>query len=351
MLFGGRSHEHQISCLSAATVVAALNEAGHTVIPVGITREGRWTDSAVPNAPAGTLPEVTGGNTTALVTFPDGATLVTFDGDDTNIVNRQPIDVVFPVLHGAGGEDGTIQGLCETVGVAYVGADVAASTLGVDKVAMKHQFAQAGLPQVPFVAVTQQQFAKQRDTVLDTIVTTLNAPWFVKPACEGSSFGISRVVDSNELADAVAGAFRFGPKVIVEEGKDGAREIEVGVIGHDELNVTTPGEIVSAHTFYDFDAKYVTASTLVIPADIEPAIAAQIHTLAKQAYQAIGCRGLARVDFFLTDTQLLVNEINTIPGFTSQSMFPLLWAHEGRPFSRLVDRLIADALGDGAKQA
>jgi len=350
VVFGGRSHEHQISCLSAATVVHALSEAGHAVVTSGITRDGRWTDSEVPVAAKGMLPEVAGGNTAALVAFRDGVTLVTFDEHDTAIVRRQPVDVVFPVLHGAGGEDGTIQGLCETLGVPYVGADVAASALGVDKVAMKLQFALAGLPQVPFVAVTAAQFANELDPICDTIVRQLDGPWFVKPACEGSSFGITRVTDSEELVPALANAFQFGTKVIVEAGQDHAREIEVGVIGSfDDIHVTTPGEIVSAHTFYDFDAKYVTASTLVIPAYIDEAIATEIRALAESAYRAIGCRGLARVDFFLVGTELLVNEINTIPGFTSQSMFPLLWEHEGWPFSQLVDRLIADALTVGSK--
>lgn len=351
VVFGGRSHEHQISCLSAATVVHALNEAGHDVVTAGITRKGRWTDSDVPVAANGTLPEVAGGNTATLVAFREQVALVTFDEHDATMVRRQTVDVVFPVLHGAGGEDGTIQGLCETIGVPYVGADVAASTLGVDKVAMKQQFAHVGLPQVPFVAVTATQFAADPGPVCDTIVRQLDAPWFVKPACEGSSFGITRVTESNDLAAALTHAFQFGTKVIVEAGQDDAREIEVGVIGSEDIQVTAAGEIVSAHTFYDFDAKYVTASTLVIPADIDATIATQIRILAETAYRAIGCRGLARVDFFLAGTELLVNEINTIPGFTSQSMFPLLWAHEGWPFSQLVDRLITDALRVGSPNA
>lgn len=344
VMFGGRSHEHQISCLSAATVVAALREAGHEVVTLGITREGRFTASDVPKAPVGKLPEVAEGNTVALVAMREGVTLVTFDHDDQTIIERRIIDVVFPVLHGAGGEDGTIQGLCETLGVAYVGADVAASTLGVDKVAMKQQFARAGLPQVSFVPVTARQFTDEPDTVIDGIVAALNAPWFVKPAGEGSSFGINRVTQKLDLGEALAAAFRYGSKVIVEEGLTGARELEVGVIGSDEIHVTTPGEIVSAHTFYDFDAKYVTASTLVVPAEIAQSVAKELRALAKVAYRAIGCRGLARIDFFLDGPRLLVNEINTIPGFTSQSMFPLLWAHEGLSFEEVVDRLVTDSL-------
>jgi len=351
VVFGGRSHEHSISCLSAATVVSALIEAGHDVVSVGITRDGRWTRSAVPVAVNGALPSVTNGDTAALVALRDGVSVVTFTSDDTTIASTEPVDVVFPVLHGAGGEDGSIQGLCETLGVAYVGADIAASARGVDKIAMKQQFAAAGLPQVPFVPLTAATFAADPAGELARIQTQLHTPWFVKPACEGSSFGITRVTDDAELDAAIRYAFTFGEKVIVEQGLVGARELEVGVIGHDTVTVTRPGEIVSAHTFYDFDAKYVTTSTLNIPAEIDPATTHALQVLARRAYHAIGCRGLARIDFFYYDGALLVNEINTIPGFTAHSMFPLLWAYEGEPFTHIVHRLITDALETSEKKS
>ncbi len=344
VVFGGRSHEHPISCLSAATVVDALITAGHDVVIVGITRQGRWSRQSVPQAKDTSLPHVNDDAPTAtLARLKDGVHLLTFAHDDATVTSQEPVDVVFPVLHGIGGEDGTIQGLCDTLGVAYVGADVAASALGVDKVAMKQAFAARNLPQVAFVPVTKHQFVTGQSGIITTIETTLDGPWFVKPACEGSSFGITRVTDASALADAISHAFTFGEKVIVEAAVTNARELEVGVIGYDDVTVTTPGEIVSAHTFYDFDAKYVTTSTLTIPADIPQDLATKIRSLATVAYRAIGCRGMARVDFFYTGTELYVNEINTIPGFTAHSMFPLLWAHEGWTFSQLVDRLVNDA--------
>lgn len=344
VLFGGRSPEHSISCLSAHTVTRALTDAGHTVLTVGIRQDGRWTRSDVPVASGDALPKVGDGPTCSLVMRATGVALVTFTNDGDAIAASEPVDVVFPVLHGAGGEDGSIQGFCETVGVAYVGADVAASARGVDKVAMKQDFAAAGLPQVPFVPVTHRVFRDDADAVVRQIVTELPAPWFVKPACEGSSFGISRVEQAADLPAAITHAFTFGAKVIVEAGLTGARELEVGVIGSDDLNITGPGEIVSAHTFYDFSAKYLTASALHIPADVSDDVATQIRDIAATAYRAIGCRSFARVDFFYVDGELLINEINTIPGFTAHSMFPLLWAHENVPFAELVDQLVSAAL-------
>lgn len=342
-MFGGRSHEHQISCLSARTVVDAARAAGHTPVTVGVDRQGRFVRCDVPVAEPGLLPEVGDGPTATLVRTREQVDVVTFN-DDGTVTTAEPVDVAFAVMHGAGGEDGTIQGLFDTLGLPYVGANVAASALGVDKIAMKQQFAAAGLPQVPFVAVTRPAFTASPQTVVDEIARRLHAPWFVKPACEGSSFGISRIDDKNALDDAIRHAFTFGARVIVEEGVVGARELEVGVIGDADPEITVPGEIVSAHTFYDFDAKYTVSSTLNIPADVPESLVEQIKRLATVAYQAIGCTGLARVDFFLTGEKLLVNEINTIPGFTAHSMFPMLWAHEGMPFPQLVDRLISDAL-------
>lgn len=349
VVFGGRSHEHQISCLSAATVVTGLATAGHTPVTVGVTRDGRWVRTDVPDAPAGTLPEVNDGPTATLVVTGDGVDVLTFD-DAGHVTAREPVDVAFAVMHGAGGEDGTIQGMFATLGLPYVGANVAASALGVDKIAMKRTFAAHGIPQTPFVGVTRHTFHTDPAATVTAITDTLAAPWFVKPACEGSSFGISRIDDPDQLAEAITHAFTFGADVIVEAAVMDARELEVGVLGSDTPEVTGPGEIVSAHTFYDFDAKYSVASQLIIPADVPPQQVAEIKRLAQVAYQAIGCTGFARVDFFLTGDTLLLNEINTIPGFTGHSMFPLLWAHEGMPVHELCDRLVRDAFDAAAVQ-
>jgi D-alanine-D-alanine ligase len=260
------------------------------------------------------------------------------------VARRIPLDVAFPVLHGPGGEDGTVQGLLASVGLPYVGADVAASAIGVDKGAMKGRFRLHGLPQVAYLALDVDRWHREPDVVRDEL-SRIPLPWFVKPARQGSSIGITRVDHPADLADAIDEAARHDERLVVEEGLEHLRELEVGVLedaGHVEISCV--GEIVPVNRFYDFDAKYLTASRLDVPALVDPATAAAIEEVARRAFTAIGGRGMARIDLFLAaDGRLLLNEINTIPGFTEASMFPRVWAASGVDFGALVERLLATA--------
>jgi len=346
VLYGGRSAEHPVSCLSARSVLAALAATDHEVLPVGITSDGRWTltDGVIAPVTDGTLPQVPGdGPTAALVTTDDGPELVVLDRDGS-IVRRTGVDVAFPVLHGPGGEDGSVQGLLATVGLPYVGADVAASALGVDKAAMKGRFRLHGLPQVAYVGFEIDRWRREPDLVRDELAR-IPLPWFVKPARQGSSIGITRIDDAGALDDAIVEAAQHDHRIVVEEGLVALRELEVGVLEHDgHVEVSCVGEIVPVNRFYDFDAKYVTPSRLDVPADVDPATVAAIEQVARRAFDAIGGRGMARIDLFLAaDGRLLLNEINTIPGFTEASMFPRVWAASGVDFTTLVERLLAAA--------
>lgn len=346
VLYGGRSAEHPVSCLSARSVLAALAATDHEVLPVGITSDGRWTLTNGVIAPVtdGTLPQVPGdGPTAALVTTDAGPELVVLDRDGS-IVRRTGVDVAFPVLHGPGGEDGSVQGLLATVGLPYVGADVAASALGVDKAAMKGRFRLHGLPQVAYVGFEIDRWRREPDLVRDELAR-IPLPWFVKPARQGSSIGITRIDDAGALDDAIVEAAQHDHRIVVEEGLVALRELEVGVLEHDgHVEVSCVGEIVPVNRFYDFDAKYVTPSRLDVPADVDPATVAAIEQVARRAFDAIGGRGMARIDLFLAaDGRLLLNEINTIPGFTEASMFPRVWAASGVDFTTLVERLLAAA--------
>ena len=348
LLYGGRSPEHEISCLSARSVLKVIDRSRYEILPVGITRDGRWTATSgvIEVPPDRRLPHVADdGETVALVGTRQGPQLVAVDEGGGQVGTLGPVDVAFPVLHGPWGEDGTVQGLFATVGVPYVGADVTASSIGVDKAAMKAAFAARGLPQGGYLAVERSRWEQDPQAVLGQLESTLPPPpWFTKPARQGSSIGIRRVTSVPELPAALEEAYRYDRVAVVEEGLEAARELEVGVLGDHELDVTQPGEIMTSHEFYDFEAKYLDASELVIPADIPPVMARRTAELAAEAYRAIGCRGMARVDFFLQrDGRLLVNEINTIPGFTPASMFPRLWAAQGVDYATLVDRLLVGA--------
>ncbi|MEX0952366.1 MAG: D-alanine--D-alanine ligase family protein [Nitriliruptoraceae bacterium] len=349
VLYGGRSSEHSISCLSARSVLAAVDRDRYDVFPIGITRAGRWTlTDGVIAAGADALPVVADdGPTAALVGTRRGPLLVELDDDGERVDAHGVVDVVFPVLHGPWGEDGTVQGMLATVGVPFVGADVTASSIGIDKAAMKATFAASGLEQTDYLTVHRAGWTEDRAFWVAEIRARLDPPWFVKPTRQGSSIGISRVDDPAGLDAALAEAYEHDDVAVIEEGVVDAREIEVGILGDEPPHVTAPGEIVPAGDFYDFDAKYQGSSRLIIPAEIDPHVDQTIRALAADAYRAIGCRGLARVDFFLTaDGQVLLNEINTIPGFTEMSMFPRLWAAEGLDYPALVDRLLDDALGN-----
>ena len=354
VVFGGRSTEHAVSCVSAGSVLAAIDRDRYDVVPVGISREGRWVL-------AGDEPEklaITGGE---LPEVPSGGAAVVLSGDPTHRglavheagqVPRElgEVDVVLPLLHGPYGEDGTIQGLLELAGVPYVGSGVFASAAAMDKGHMKTLLQGAGLPVGPYAVVTPRAWATDKAAVSET-VAALGYPVFVKPARAGSSVGITKVHGPDELDDAVEVARSHDPRVVVEAMLDG-REIECGVLeGLDggPPDASIPGEVVVGgdHEFYDFAAKYLPdeGTDLVIPADLPDAVVAEVQELAAQAFEALSCEGLARVDFFVTsDGKVVVNEVNTMPGFTPVSMFPLLWAATGIDYPALVDRLVQTAL-------
>jgi D-alanine-D-alanine ligase len=341
VLFGGRSAEHEISCISARSVMDALDPDRFEVMPVGISRQGRWHRLAGPPAlpaEAGRLPQVTDGAGTAVELNAEGAAgeIVGADG------SRDAIDVVFPVLHGPMGEDGAVQGLLELAGVPYVGAGVLGSALGMDKAVQKVLFADAGLSVVPWEAVRETAWTEDEDGV-SARIAALGYPVFTKPATLGSSVGISKVHGSAELATGMAEAFGFARKVVVEQGIEDMREIECAVLGNDEPVASTCGEIVpKGHEFYDYESKYLDedGAQLLIPADLPPATRSRIQRMAVTAFQAIECWGMARVDFFVRDQDVWINEINTIPGFTSISMYPKLWEASGLAYPRLIERLI-----------
>jgi len=353
LLFGGRSSEHGISCLSAASVLSVIDRTKYEVVAIGISPEGRWVmanDDAAHYALAnGELPSIDGSGTEVVLA-----------GDPTrgNLLISEPgaiprslgnLDVLFPLLHGPYGEDGTIQGLCELAGIAYVGSGVLASATAMDKPIMKALFAQAGLTNTEFIAVSQRQWEQDPAKVAQRVKTELGFPVFVKPARAGSSQGISKVDSAQALVSAILEAQRHDPRVIIEKAVVG-REIECGVLGTIDggAETTLPAEIrvIGKHEFYDFEAKYLDDSTVLdVPADLSDSIKAEIRRQSLVAFEALGCEGLARVDFFLTeDNQIIINEINTMPGFTPTSMYPRMWAASGIDYSTLVDRLIQLAL-------
>ncbi len=327
VLFGGKSAEHEVSCESAATVADSLAAAGHHVTLVGIDPRGGWhlVDGS-------SRPLIARGDAVSL-SVPEGALV---HGDAT-----LEFDVVFPVLHGPFGEDGTVQGLFEVIGAPYVGAGVLASAASMDKDVANRLLVQAGLPVADSVAVSLDDYGPEVDRQL---IERLGLPLFVKPAALGSSVGISRVSEEFELPDAMALAFKFGEKAIVEEAVQ-AREIEVALL--DGPNTSVPGEVVSAD-WYDYDAKYLDDATeLLVPAPLTPEESDQVRGLAGRAFQVLGVRGLARVDFFYEESGrgFLINELNTMPGCTSRSMFPMLWEATGVPNVELFDLLVRAALG------
>ncbi len=348
VLFGGRSGEHEISLVSARSVMTALDPNKYEIVPIGITRDGRWltdSDSMVVLTTSG-LPEYAVGaeaKTLGRELVP-GATGAAFPH----------LDVVFPVLHGPYGEDGTVQGLLELAGVPYVGCGVLASSLAMDKIASKEMFRAHGFPQVKFQAIKRRVWEAAPQQVMADLEAHLRYPMFVKPANLGSSIGISKVHNRTELAAALEEAARFDRRLLIEEGVPNAREIECSVVGNDEPLASVPGEIVSNNEFYDYAAKYVDGrSALLIPAPISAELATQAQALAVQAFLAVDGSGLARVDFLLDDATgtLYLSEINTMPGFTSISMYPKLWEASGIPYAGLMDRLIELALERHADKA
>ncbi len=354
LVFGGRSSEHAVSCATAASVLEALDRTRYEVIPVGIAKDGHWVLAADDPEPLrlgrGHEPEVDGGSASVVVpTSATDRTLVVHEaGEPPRTLGE--VDVVFPLLHGPFGEDGTIQGLLDLADVRYVGSGVTASAVMMDKAMMKTVLAAAGLPVGPYVVLTDRDWRRDPEAAMAS-VGALELPVFVKPARAGSSIGISRVSSMADLEAAVEAARVHDPKVVVEQGISG-REIECGVLeghGTDPARTSELGEcvVVANHDFYDFDAKYLSDDDvrLMTPADVPEATAARIREMAATAFEAAGCEGLARVDFFLTDDgDIVVNEVNTMPGFTPSSMFPRMWAATGVTYPELIDDLIALAL-------
>jgi D-alanine-D-alanine ligase len=342
ILFGGRSGEHEVSLASAASVIRALDPEKYEAVPIGISKDGRWL---VGFGAVKMLPEVLkSGERVSLPPDPTSAALVPLaQGTGHPTVS---IDVVFPVLHGTFGEDGTVQGLLELAGLPYVGAGVLASAVGMDKDVQKRLFKEARLPIVPFLAFARTEWEKNRAEVLAKIKKTFKFPLFVKPATLGSSVGMTRVKSAADLPAAMDTAGEFGLKIIVERGVN-AREIEVSVLGNEDLRASIPGEIVPHREYYDYQAKYLEGGTeLVIPAKLTKKQVATFQDYAVRAFHAIDGTGMARCDFFLDrrNGRIYVNELNTIPGFTSISMYPKLWEASGLPYPKLIDRLIELAL-------
>ncbi len=354
VVFGGTSSEHDVSCLTAGGVCRSIDTDRFEVVGIGITPSGRWVQVATEDIEAlvmahGALPRLDEGRPTAtLLATSSGARVVTVDGDQ--LVDGRDFDVAFALLHGPFGEDGTIQGMFEMLGVRYVGSGVAASANGMDKDLMKRHLSASGLPGCRFVTVSARDWAENPEGCLSKIAK-LPLPVFVKPARGGSSVGISRVDRAEDLAPAIAEAQRFDPKVVVEEGAVGAREVEFAVLGGRggaRPRVSLPGEIVmkSAEAFYDFEAKYISdEAQLLVPTELEPDLGTRAAEVAARTFEAMGAEGLARVDLFITaDHKVLVNEINTMPGFTHISMFPSLWAATGMDYRTLITDLIEQAL-------
>jgi len=354
VVFGGRSSEHAVSCMTAAGVLRALDRERYDVVPVGIALDGRWVlaadDPAALEARGEQLPEVdTSGPGVMVPTSTSDRTLVALRPGEVP-AELGEVDVVFPLLHGPFGEDGTIQGLLDLADVRYVGSGVTASAAMMDKHVMKVLLASAGLPVGPYTVITDKEWRRDKAAAMDA-VHALSWPVFVKPARAGSSMGITKVSDPEALEAAIEAAREHDPKVVVEAAVFG-REIECGVLeghGTDPTRTSELGEciVVQNHEFYDYEAKYLAEGDvrLETPADLPQRVADEIREMAARAFDVAGCEGLARVDFFLTEAgDVLVNEVNTMPGFTPQSMYPRMWAATGVSYPELIDELVTLAL-------
>lgn len=344
VLFGGRSAEHEVSIVSATSVINALDKTKYEIVPIGIAKDGRWL-SAVnviqllrDKSPIEMFPEH------VLLPDPRKQSLVNISGAFPQ--NAQKVDVIFPVIHGTFGEDGTIQGLFELADIPYVGAGVLGSAVGMDKVVAKQLLEQAGIPVAKGIAFLYSEYAKNEDRLIADIERKLKYPCFVKPPNQGSSVGISKAHDRRELIAAIHLAGEYDRKILVEKAVKNPREIELSVMGNDEPIVSLPGEIIPSNEFYDYDAKYVDGkSDAHIPAKLPKSLIKKLQQTALKAYKVLDCAGMARVDFLVQKNgTIFLNEINTLPGFTSISMYPKMWEASGIPYKELLDRLIAYAL-------
>ena len=349
VLFGGRSTEHEVSILSAQSIISAMDPDRFEPVPLYIDKEGRW---------------LVGGSLKRLVSDDASREYVYLPPDPTQHslipangfpslargrgqgVGLPPLDVVFPIFHGLNGEDGTIQGLLELANIPYVGAGVLGSALGLDKIYMKRAFAAVGLPVVDYLAITRRKYEQDPDAFIALVEQRIGYPCFSKFANSGSSVGTTKAHNRAELAEGLRLAASFDRKMLVERAVD-ARELEVSVLGNDDPQASVVGEVVPAHEFYDYEAKYLDeGSRLLIPAPIESNVADEVRAMALKAFQAVDAAGMARVDFFLERTtgRIILNELNTIPGFTRISMYPKLWEASGLAYPKLIERLVELAI-------
>lgn len=333
LLYGGKSAEHDVSLRTALAVIQALDHEKFEIYPIFISKRGEWITGPQLTGPVGTVKELQ---------FAKADTAPTIAAA---LFDRDSFDVIFPLLHGPNGEDGTVQGLLELLNLPYVGNGVLASSAGMDKIVMKNIFAQAGLAQVKYVSFIKSEWNEAPEAAYELVEKELSYPCFVKPANLGSSVGISRCSNRTELEEAFQEAFQFDRKIIIEEGVI-AREVEVAVLGNDKPECSVAGEIVPKKEFYDYKAKYEDDDTaLIIPAEITAEEYSMLKEMAIRAFKALDCAGLVRADFFLTkDGKAMINEVNTMPGFTPISMFPLLWAESGIEYPKLIERLVQLAI-------
>ena len=347
IVFGGRSGEHEVSLASAQSVINAIDKEKYNVVPIGIDKDGQWIAGNDPMR-ALTSGAVAGSEPVALLADPTHRGLVRLQEREQALatIKLTELNVVFPVLHGTYGEDGTVQGLFELAGVPYVGAGIIGSVLGLDKAAFKDVMKAQSLPIVKHLVIKRRLWRATPEKVLAQVETQIGYPVFTKPANLGSSVGITKCHNRSELRDGLSDAARYDRKLIVEEAVPKAREIEVSVLGNDDPIASVPGEVIPSREFYSYEAKYLDegeqASRLLIPAPLGNRMTERIREMALQVYLAIDCAGMARVDFLLSDETgtLYVNEVNTIPGFTKISMYPKLWEATGISYTELIDRLI-----------
>ncbi|MBU0905600.1 MAG: D-alanine--D-alanine ligase [Firmicutes bacterium] len=343
LLYGGKSAEHEVSLSTARAVTQALNFSEYEVYPIYITQEGEWRKGLELQSPVESIEQLQIESSTDEELANNITNFLISDSDSTD--EESTLDVIFPVLHGPNGEDGTVQGLLEVLNLPYIGNGVLASAAGMDKVVMKQLFAQVGLKQVPYVHFIRREWQNNQQKWLDNVEQTLKWPVFVKPANLGSSVGISKATNREEFIEAVNFALKYDRKIVVEQGIK-AREIEMGVLGNDEPKCSVAGEIKPLKDFYDYQAKYKDGNTaMIIPAEISTDIEKTMKDMAIKAFKVLDCAGLVRADFFVTDDhEVLINEVNTLPGFTPFSMFPLLWQHTGVSYPELINQLIELAI-------
>lgn len=331
IIYGGKSSEHSVSLLTAKSIINEVNKEKYNVYPIFISRDGNWARGEL--------------ITNEII---DEKTLI-FDNFESNIssllfIDGKKLDIVFPVLHGPNGEDGTIQGFLEIMDIAYVGNNVLSSATGMDKAIAKKIFSSVGLPQLPYVDFINTEWYRNKELIISKLEDELSYPMFVKPANLGSSVGISKCKNKEELIYGINEALKYDRKIVVEKGVTGAKEIEVAILGYTDVETSEPGEIINISTsqFYDYETKYTDGqSRMEIPAKINPDLYPIFREMAKKAFLAIDGSGLIRADFFLTkENEIFINEVNTMPGFTKFSMFPSLWANMGLKYSDLIDKLL-----------